>query len=257
MNSSSLHPLVTQPYRVEFTIHDQDELTAAQKLLNEEEIAHLNLTDKPSALSTIDTAKKLANDHPELSMTLHYSIQHHYDGGARRAQNNLRDFLKQSAQIPTASEILLLSGAHPRSFDCLKALDFIRQELSLASTLSLGVAFNPFLQGEDLRLEKDRFYKKLKSGLISTVYFQLGDDLKALEEGLKYIGSFPHSLKVIAAVLVPTENNIKQLRGHGWKGVIYTPEYLQDESIATTSTQKILQILNSYDVTSLWETVSL
>ncbi len=256
---STPHALITEPYQLELTIHDQTELNAAVETATTQHLSQLNLTDKASTLSVLESAGRLAREAPALPLSLHYSIMHHYDGNARRAQENLQHFLAAAGQIETVSELLLLSGSARRSFDSITALETIAdtsaKEIELPSTVSLGVAYNPFLQDDALLEEKERLFRKLQTGLVSRIYFQLGDDIVALRSGLTYLQQQRPDLPISAALLIPTEENIKHLRDRGWKGVRFSADYLQDVDSAAKRTQQLLEIYSQYDVEPLWEAV--
>ena len=69
--------------------------------------------------------------------------------------------------------------------------------------------------------ERERFERKISSGLINSVWFQYGTDIKELHNELAYINNTAKNekLKLFGSLLIPSKQFIARFKFRPWKGV--------------------------------------
>ena len=126
------------------------------------------------------TIKFISKNYQEFNVTYHYSLYHQYSQNIEKSYSDLLDFLKNSYSNKNY-EILLLSGSNKKkNFDMIDVLNKIKEEKNL--NVKLGTAYNPYLKKYfNDTSERERFDKKLSSGLINSIWFQYGTILKSFK----------------------------------------------------------------------------
>ena len=132
------------------------------------------------------TIKYISENHQEFNVTYHYSLYHQYSKNIDKSDDDLLDFLKNSYSNRNY-EILLVSGSNKKkNFDAINVLSRIKEEKNLK--VKLGVAYNPYLKKYYKNTsERERFDRKLSSGLINSIWFQYGTDIKELQNEVTYL----------------------------------------------------------------------
>ena len=173
------------------------------------------------------TIKYISKNYPEFNVTYHYSLYHQYSQNKEKSYQDLLAFLKNSCSN-TNYKILLVSGSNKKkNFDSIDVLSKIKQEKYLK--VKLGVAYNPYLRKyyKDAS-ERERFDRKISSGLINSIWFQYGTDIKALENEVNYLKKVVISEKInlFGSLLIPSKQFIARFRFRPWKGVHVSEKYL-------------------------------
>ena len=116
------------------------------------------------------------------NVVYHYSLYHQYTKSSEISYEKFLDFVKKCKSSENF-EILLLSGSNTKkNFDVIKVLnDFKKENLNF----KFGVAYNPYLGKyyNDLS-ERERYFKKVSSDLVKSIWLQFGTDIKLLESEL-------------------------------------------------------------------------
>jgi len=108
----------------------------------------------------------------------------------RNLENSLNkrelDFIKNS-HINRNYEILLVSGSNKKkNFDSVEVLSYLKKEKNLK--VKLGIAYNPYLKKYyNVSSERERFERKISTGLINSIWFQYGTDIKVLQNEVTYL----------------------------------------------------------------------
>ena len=133
--------------------------------------------------STIKYISKYSQD---FNVTYHYSLYHQYSQNKENSYRDLINFLKNS-HLNRNYDILLVSGSiKKKNFDILNVLNKIKEEKNLK--VKLGIAYNPYLlKYYSDSSERERFDRKLSSGLINSIWFQYGTDLEEIQNEVNYI----------------------------------------------------------------------
>ena len=173
------------------------------------------------------TIKHISNKFQEFNVTYHYSLYHQYTQNKEKSYQNLLDFLKNSYSNRNY-EILLVSGSNKKkNFDAIDVLNKVKEEKNVK--VKLGIAYNPYLQKyyNDIS-ERERFERKLSSGLINSIWFQYGTDIRVLQNEVTYLKKVLNYKKInlFGSLLIPSKQFIARFKFRPWKGVHISEKYL-------------------------------
>ena len=166
------------------------------------------------------TVNYISKNYHDFNVTYHYSLYHQYSQNKEKSYQNLLDFLNNSYSNKYY-EILLVSGSsRKKNFDAINVLSKIKEEKNLK--VKLGVAYNPYLKKyyKDAS-ERERLDRKLSSGLINSIWFQYGTDIKVLKNEvtfLKKVANF-EKINLYGSLLIPSKQFIHRFKFRPWKGV--------------------------------------
>ena len=173
------------------------------------------------------TIKHISNNFPEFNVTYHYSLYHQYSKNKEKSYQYFLDFLKNSYSNRNY-EILLVSGSNKKkNFDSLNVLSKIKDEKNLK--VKLGIAYNPYLKKYyNDTSERERLEGKLSSGLINSIWFQYGTDIKVLENELNYLKTVIkyEKINLFGSLLIPSKQLIARFKFRPWKGVYISERFL-------------------------------
>ena len=166
------------------------------------------------------TVNYISKNYHDFNVTYHYSLYHQYSQNKEKSYQNLLDFLKNSYSNRNY-EILLVSGSNKKkNFDVINVLNKIKEEKNLK--VKLGIAYNPYLKKyyKDSS-ERERFDRKLSSGLINSIWFQYGTDIKVLQNEVIYLKKVAKYKKInlFGSLLIPSKQFIARFKFRPWKGV--------------------------------------
>ncbi|CAK0843791.1 unnamed protein product, partial [Prorocentrum cordatum] len=207
----------------------------------------LNVPNKRpgQARQLLQAAAAAAEEVPGAEVCLHYSLK--YQPGGAQA---FRAFCAEASRIPGCS-VLLVSGTGRRSGpDSCACLEELSLEPPGARGLPpLGVAFSPF---EEPGPERARLLRKLRTGLVSQVWLQLGSDLRALRSGLEFLAE-QRLPGLRGSVFLPSRATLAKQRARPWAGVYLGEEYLASVEGAEDITRRTLAIFAEFGVAPLLE----
>jgi len=174
--------------------------------------------------STINYISKNFN---EFNLTYHYSLYHQYSKNKNKSYQDFLDFVK-SSQTNRNYEILLVSGSNKKkNFDSIDALTYLKKEKNLK--VKLGVAFNPYLKKYyKISSERKRFERKFSTGLINSIWFQYGTDIKVLQNEVTYLKNVAkeEKLNLFGSLFIPSKQFIARFKFRPWKEV-----YISDKCL--------------------------
>ena len=194
------------------------------------------------------------DEFPKLDIIPHFSILHEF----RRNSLNTRSYLNQFLQVVKylgCSQILLISGSQKRStLDSVSALNFLKKnQLFSNSNFSIGVAFNPYLPSPMFEEEMIRLEKKLKSGIVNSIWIQFGTDIKLFESRINMLKKIILStiktdsklgdIKLFGSILIPSRQFLARFKYRPWKGVYCSSDFLGSVDFANNF---ILELLEGY-----------
>tara|TARA_Y100001968_G_C19433876_1_gene758550 strand:- start:1311 stop:2156 length:846 start_codon:yes stop_codon:yes gene_type:complete len=221
-----------------------------------------NNLKKDFLLSSIKLSKK---EFPNIDIIPHFSILHEFRKNKFNTQNSFINFLKVVNNLG-CKNVLLISGSQKRStLDSVSALNQIKNNsLFSNSNFSLGVAFNPYLPSDLFKEEIIRLEKKLKSGLVSSIWIQFGTDFELLENrihilneiifsSLKNNNNFSNVL-LFGSILIPSKQFLARFKYRPWKGVYCSSEFLESVDFANNVIKKILETYMQYQIIPIIET---
>ena len=153
-------------------------------------------------------------------------------------------------------EILLVSGSNKKkNFDAINVLNNIKKEKDLKP--KLGIAYNPYLKKYyEVSSERERFEKKISSGLINSIWFQYGTDIKVLQNELTFLKKDPKykKLNLFGSLLIPSKQFIARFKFRPWKGVYISKKFLSSLDDYYDFTKDLLFFYKNNNITPVIET---
>ena len=173
------------------------------------------------------TIKYISKNYSEFNVTYHYSLYHQYSKNKENSYKEFLDFVK-SSQTNKNFEILLVSGSNKKkNFDSIDALGFLKKEKNL--NVKLGIAYNPYLKKYyNISSERERFERKISTGLINSIWFQYGTDIKVLQNELTFLKKIAkdEKLKLFGSLFIPSKQFIARFKFRPWKEVYISEKFL-------------------------------
>ena len=201
------------------------------------------------------TIKFISNKSQEFNVTYHYSLYHQYSKNKEKSYQDLLDFIKNS-NCNRNYEILLLSGPNKKkNFDTINVLSDIKKEKNLK--VKLGIAYNPYLKKYyKVSSERERFDRKISSGLINSIWFQFGTDIKVLQNEVTYLKKTPEfeKLNLFGSLLIPSKQFIARFKFRPWKGVHISQKYLYSLDDFISFTRDLVCFYKNNNITPIIET---
>ncbi len=201
------------------------------------------------------TIKHISKNFKEFNVTYHYSLYHQYSKNEEKSYQDFLDFLKNSYSNKNY-EILLVSGSRKKkNFDSISVLNTINKEKFL--NIKLGIAYNPYLEKYyNVSSERERFERKISSGLVNSIWFQYGTDIQILQNELVYIKNRVNynKLKLFGSLLIPSKQFLARFKFRPWKGVHISEKFLYSLENFYDFTRDLVSFYINNDITPVIET---
>jgi len=173
------------------------------------------------------TINYISKNFEEFNVTYHYSLYHQYSKNKNKSYQDFLDFIKNSHSNRNY-EILLVSGSNKKkNFDSIDALGFLKNEKNLK--VKLGIAYNPYLKKYyNISSERERFEKKISTGLINSIWFQYGTDIEVLQNEVTYLKNIAKDkkLNLFGSLFIPSKQFIARFKFRPWKEVYISEKFL-------------------------------
>jgi len=173
------------------------------------------------------TIKYISKNYSEFNVTYHYSLYHQYSKNKVKSYQDFLDFIINS-YTNRNYEILLVSGSNKKkNFDSVDVLSFLKKEKNLK--VKLGAAYNPYLKKYyKISSERERFEKKISTGLINSIWFQYGTDIKVLQNEVTYLKKIAkdEKLNLFGSLFIPSKQFIARFKFRPWKEVYISEKCL-------------------------------
>ena len=173
------------------------------------------------------TIKFISSNFREFNVTYHYSIYHQYSKNKEKSYQDFLDFLRNSYSNKNY-EVLLVSGSNKKkNFDVINVLNNLKKEKNLK--VKLGIAYNPYLEKYyEVSSERERFERKISSGLINSIWFQYGTDIKELQNVVSYLNKNAKygKLNLFGSLFIPSKQFIARFKFRPWKEVYISEKCL-------------------------------
>ncbi|MDC3148844.1 hypothetical protein OA502_01215 [Prochlorococcus sp. AH-716-I05] len=173
------------------------------------------------------TFNYISKNYQEFNVTYHYSLYHQYSKNKNKSYQDFLDFIKYP-NINRNYEILLVSGSNKKkNFDSIDVLGYLKKEKNLK--IKLGIAFNPYLKKYyRIPFERERFERKISTGLINSIWFQYGTDIKVLQNELSYLKNVAkdEKLNLFGSLFIPSKQFIARFKFRPWKEVHISKKFL-------------------------------
>ncbi len=199
--------------------------------------------------------KYITRNFKEFNVTYHYSLYHQYSKNKEKSYQDFLDFLKNSYSNRTY-EILLVSGSKKKkNFDTVEVLSSIKKEKDLK--VKLGIAYNPYLKDfYNIFTERERFEKKISSGLVNSIWFQYGTDIKVIQNEVNFLKKAieKHEVNLFGSLLIPSKQFIARFKFRPWKGVYISEKFLSSLDDYYDFTKDLLFFYKNNNITPVIET---
>ena len=173
------------------------------------------------------TIKYISKNFNEFNVTYHYSLYHQYSKNKDESYQYFLDFIKNS-YINRNYKILLVSGSNKKkNFDSVDVLAYLKKEKNLE--VKFGIAYNPYLKKYyNISSERERFERKISTGLINSIWFQYGTDINVLQNELTYLKKIAKDkkLNLFGSLFIPSKQFIARFKFRPWKEVYISEKYL-------------------------------
>jgi len=253
--------------RIEISFKSFDELRlilsfCQQNKLNKINIPCKNNLKKDFLLNSIRISRE---EFPDLDLIPHFSILHEFK---RNRVNTIESFIEFFNVVKRlgCNELLLISGSQKRStLDASSTLSYLNEKkLFSYSDLSIGVAFNPYLNSILFKKEIIKLEKKLQSGLVKSVWIQFGTEFTLLESRIDILKKLifaaekanynKTNIKLFGSILIPSKQFLARFKYRPWKGVYCSKEFLESVDSASNLVTKLLKLYKKFDICPLIET---
>ncbi|KGF98717.1 putative Paired amphipathic helix repeat [Prochlorococcus marinus str. MIT 9302] len=201
------------------------------------------------------TINYISKNYHEFNVTYHYSLYHQYSKNKEKSYQDFLRFLKKSYSNKNY-EVLLVSGSNKKkNFDAINVLNNIKKDKILK--VKLGIAHNPYLKKYyKVSSERERFERKISSGLINSVWLQYGTDIKVLQNEVAYIKKVANyeKLNLFGSLLIPSKQFIARFKFRPWKGVHISEMYLSSLEDFYDFTRDLVCFYKNNNITPVIET---
>ncbi len=201
-----------------------------------------------------DTVNYISKNFNEFNVTYHYSLYHQYSKNKVKSYEDFLDFIKNSHSNRNY-EILLVSGSNKKkNFDSIDALGFLKKEKNLK--VKLGIAYNPYLKKYyNISSERERFQRKISTGLINSIWFQYGTDIKVLKYELTYLKKITKDerLNLFGSLFIPSKQFITRFKFRPWKEVYISEKCLYSLDNFFDFTSELVSFYKNNNITPVIE----
>jgi len=141
-----------------------------------------------------------------------------------------------------------------KNFDSVDFLAYLQKEKNLK--VKLGIAYNPYLKKHDkIFSERERFERKISTGLINSIWFQYGTDIKVLENEVNYLKKVAKEkkLNLFGSLFIPSKQFIARFKFRPWKEVYISEKYLFDLDNFFNFTRDLVSFYKNNNITPVIE----
>jgi len=200
------------------------------------------------------TIHYISNNFNEFNVTYHYSLYHQYSKNKNKSYQDLLDFVK-SSNTNRNYEILLVSGSNKKkNFDSIDALAYLQKEKNLK--IKLGIAYNPYLKKYyKISSERERLERKISTGLINSIWFQYGTDIKVLQNEMVHLKNKvkEEKLNLFGSLFIPSKQFTARFKFRPWKEVYISEKYLYDLENFFDFTKDLVAFYKNNNITPVIE----
>ena len=198
--------------------------------------------------------KYISKNFHEFNVTYHYSLYHQYSRNKDKSYQDFLDFVKNS-QINRNYDILLVSGSNKRkNFDSVDVLTCLKKEKNLK--IKLGAAYNPYLKKYyKISSERERLERKFSTGLINSIWFQYGTDIKVLQNEVTFLKNVAkdEKLNLFGSLFIPSNQFIARFKFRPWKEVYISEKFLYDLDKFLDFTSDLVSFYKNNNITPVIE----
>ena len=254
--------------RVEISFKSFEELRSILSFYQKHNIRKINIPCKNTLKKEflLKSIKLSREEFPGIDLVPHFSILHEFKRNRLNTLNSVIEFIK-FIKFFGCREFLLVSGSQRRStLDSTSTLNFLCDKTFFSNNdFSIGVAFNPYLPGVLFEQEILKLKKKIKTGIVKSIWIQFGTDFLLLESRMKIIEEIivaesnfnsqkKSKIMLFGSIFIPSKQFLSRFKYRPWKGVYCSNEFLNSIDIANNLVIKLLEVYKRYKISPLIET---
>ena len=191
---------------------------------------------------------------PEFNVTNHYSLYHQYSKNKNKSYQDFLDFIKNS-ESNRKYEILLISGSSKKkNFDTVEVLDYLKKEINLK--VKVGIAYNPYLKKYyNIASERERFERKISTGLINSIWLQYGTDIEVLQNEVTFLNNVikDEKINLFGSLFIPSKQFITRFKFRPWKELYISEKYLYSLENFSDFTRDLVSFYKRNNITPVIE----
>ena len=253
--------------RIEISFKSFDELRLILSFCQQNKLKKINIPCKNNLKKDflLNSIRISREEFPDLDLIPHFSILHEFK---RNRVNTIESFIEFFNVVKRlgCNELLLISGSQKRStLDASSTLSYLNEKkLFSYSDLTIGVAFNPYLNSILFKKEIIKLEKKLQSGLVKSVWIQFGTEFTLLESRIGILKKLifaaekanynKTNIKLFGSILIPSKQFLARFKYRPWKGVYCSKEFLESVDSASNLVTNLLKLYKKFDIYPLIET---
>ena len=248
-------------FRIEISFRNIEQMKKKIEFLQNNNIFKINIPCKGLIKKDflIETVEYIGKNYPSLDVIYHYSLNHQYTKNNIESYKYFLKFIEKCVAFNN-KEILLISGSKKRNgFDVINVLNQLKKDIN--NKISFGIAYNPYFStNEDIEEERNRLSEKLSSGIINSIWLQLGSDINLLKDGILFFNEDIKNniknlaeIKVYGSLFVPSKQSLSRFKFRPWKGVFFSNDYLNSLEKANEITLDILKFYSENKIDLLIE----
>ena len=251
-----------QQFRTEISFKNMEQMNKKIEFCYRNNLHKINIPCKGNIKKEflLEVVEYIGRNHTNLDVIYHYSFYHQYFKNKHKSFEYFLSFIDKCNSFNN-NEVLLVSGSKKRKgFDVIDVLNEIK--VNWDSKIKFGIAFNPYISFiEEITEERKRLIEKLSSGIINSVWLQLGSDFNLLEESILFLlkktmnNNFydDHDIKLYGSLFIPSKQSLARFKFRPWKGVYFSDKYLNSIEKANSITIDILKVYQKYKIDLLIE----
>lgn len=230
----------------EIVLKDQEFDPKLQSQFIDLENAIISLPNKSKSVSILDTIHQIQAINPKLAIIPYYSLRFHQ---AKTLDETAQEFLSLLEQLASLHipEILLISGVPKSQYTTLDILSYI-QPYYQDNYPRIAIAYNPFFTDEELVQENQLLQEKLKTGIVSSIYLQIGINSDDIQQAVDYIRLLQPSSNIYISLMNPSPIRLAQFKYRPWKGVVLSEEYLDSSQKAQEINQHLYDLAQKLNI---------
>ena len=104
--------------------------------------------------------------------------------------------------------------------------------------------------------ERERFERKISTGLINSIWFQYGTDINVLQNEITYLDnvSKDNNIKIFGSLFIPSKQFIARFKFRPWKGVYISEKFLDSLDDFYDFTRDLISFYSENNITPVIET---
>ena len=208
-----------------------------------------------------ETVEFIGKNYKEIDVIYHYSLYHQYVKNRKDSYLELLNFIKNCNSYQK-NDILLVSGSNKKkNFDVINVMSDLEKEKKI--NINIGIAYNPYLKYFNIFNERDRFEKKISSGLTKSIWLQFGTDIKLLKSEISYLKKSIfnnlsqtkyQNVKFFGSILIPSRQFLARFKFRPWNGVYISDQYLSSLDSFSYFSKDLINFYFDNNITPVIET---